>query len=297
MSACSSCTTSQVSLGDYSSANMLTWCPGCGNFGIQVALKQALVACGVTPHQAMLCFDIGCNGNGSDKIGGYRYHGLHGRVIPLAAGITCANPSLTVVAEGGDGALLGEGVNHLVHAIRGNFDMTLLLHNNENYGLTTGQASATTRKGVKMNSTPDGVTAEVLHPQRFALSLGVTFSARVFSGDIKMMNEVFAAAIKHKGFSFVEILQNCPTYNKTTPHEWYQQRVYNVNTNGYDPSNRAAAFVAAEDIDEKVAVGILYQDTTSTTYMERQSFRSGKQTHLYQEVQRGDIKPFTDRLR
>jgi 2-oxoglutarate/2-oxoacid ferredoxin oxidoreductase subunit beta len=98
MSSCSTCTTAQPTLGDYSSPNALTWCAGCGNFGIQVALKQALVAAKVTPHQALLCFDIGCNGNGSDKIDGYRFHGLHGRILPMAAGAACANSALTFIA-------------------------------------------------------------------------------------------------------------------------------------------------------------------------------------------------------
>jgi 2-oxoglutarate/2-oxoacid ferredoxin oxidoreductase subunit beta len=172
-----------------------------------------------------------------------------------------------------------------------------LCHNNENYGLTKGQASATTRKNVPMDSSPDGVTSDPLHPQRFALSLGVSFAARVFSGDIPMMAKVFEAGIRHKGFSFIEILQNCPTYNKATPHEWYQQRVYNVNQEGYDPSNRAAALAAAEDIDEKVAVGILYQDPQSVSYMDRDSLRKGMQSQLVDEVQGYSITQFTDRMR
>ncbi len=284
-------------MADYASPNALTWCPGCGNFGIQVALKQALVALGVTPHQAMLCYDIGCNGNGSDKIGGYRFHGLHGRVIPLAAGIACANKNLTVVMEAGDGATFGEGINHLAHAVRANFNITFICHNNENYGLTKGQASATTRKDIPMNSSPDGVTSDPVHAQRFVLSLGVSFSARVFSGDIRGMNTIFQAAMKHPGFSFVEVLQNCPSYNKTTPHEWYQQRVYNVATEGYDPSDRAAALAAAEDVDEKIATGIIFQDPHSVPFMSRDAVRKDIPTELTQEVQQYDVSQFTAGMR
>jgi len=294
---CNTCTTKTVSLAEYASPNAPTWCPGCGNFGIQVALKQALVANGITPHQAMLCFDIGCNGNGSDKIDGYRFHGLHGRILPLAAGISCANTQLTVVAEAGDGATFGEGVNHFVHSIRANFDMTFICHNNENYGLTKGQASATTREDVPMNSSPDGVSSTPIHPQRFALALGATFTARIFSGDILGMNRVFQAAIKHKGFAFVEVLQNCPTYNKATPHEWYQKRVYNVNDTDHDVSNRAAALAVSDDVNEKIATGIIYQDPNSVPFMSRDMVRKDAQTELINEVSHYDITQFTSRMR
>jgi len=293
---CTTCTTKTITLADYSSSNALTWCPGCGNFGIQVALKQALVALGVTPHQSVLCFDIGCNGNGSDKIGGYRFHGLHGRVLPLAAGVACANKNLTVVAEAGDGATFGEGINHLSNAIRANFNMTFICHNNENYGLTKGQASATTRKNIPMNSSPDGVSSDPVHAQRFALSLGASFSARVFSGDILGMNAVFQAAIKHPGFSFIEVLQNCPTYNKTTPHEWYQQRVYKV-ADTYDKSDRLAALSTAEDVNEKVATGILFQDPDSVPFMSRDAVRRDAKTELIDEVKQYDVSQFTDSMR
>lgn len=294
---CNSCTTKTTTLADYASPNALTWCPGCGNFGIQVALKQALVASGVTPHQAMLCFDIGCNGNGSDKIDGYRFHGLHGRILPLAAGIACANRELTIVAEAGDGATFGEGVNHLINAVRANFNMTLICHNNENYGLTKGQASATTRKEVPMNSSPDGVTSDPLHPQRLVLSLGASFSARVFSGDIMGMKRVFEAAIKHQGFSFIEVLQNCPTYNKATPHEWYQQRVFDVATKEHDATNRAAALQISEDVDEHVATGILFQDPNSVPFMQRDVVRRQIETELIDEVKPYDISAFTAPMR
>ncbi|MCA9369497.1 2-oxoacid ferredoxin oxidoreductase, partial [Candidatus Woesebacteria bacterium] len=184
-----------------------------------------------------------------------------------------------------------------VHAVRGNFDITFLCHNNENYGLTKGQASATTREDVAMNSNPDGVTSTPIHPQRLALSLGATFSARIFSGDIAGMNRVFQAAIAHKGFAFVEILQNCPTYNKHTPHEWYQQRVYNINETDHDTSNRAAAVAAAEDINEKVATGILYQDPNSVPFMMRDAVRKDLGAELIDEVKTYDITPYTSRMR
>lgn len=138
----------------YETEEVVTWCGGCGNYAIQNALKRALVLEGKAPKDVLMCFDVGCNGNGSDKIEGYTIHGLHGRVLPLAAGAKIANPDLTVIASAGDGATFSEGINHLIHAIRNDYPMLFLLHDNQNYALTTGQASATTPKGCTMNSSP-----------------------------------------------------------------------------------------------------------------------------------------------
>src|SRR5688572_14663303 len=138
-----SCTTCYTKINDYSTDNLFTWCSNCGNYGINAAIKRTLAEMEIKPKDTMLFFDIGCNGNGADKIGGYRFHGLHGRVIPASSGASLANRNLKVIASGGDGATLGEGVNHLIHAIRSNYDITFILHNNSNYGLTQGQASST----------------------------------------------------------------------------------------------------------------------------------------------------------
>lgn len=287
MSEACSCSTT---FHDYFSGNLYTWCTNCGNYGIHAAVKRALVAEEIAPKDVALVFDIGCNGNGSDKIGGYRVHGLHGRAIPLACGVANANRRIKVIAFGGDGGTLGEGVNHLVNAIRGNFNVTFVLHNNLNYGLTQGQASSVTKKGMKMNSSPDGVTSDPLHAMRFVLNLEPSFAARSFSGDVKHMTTVLRAAIAHPGFSFVEIFQNCPTYNKATPHEWYQQRVYDVSTRpDYDPTNLAQAYEVARDVDEHIALGILYHDPEKLEFMKRQANRLEITTELVDEVKPFDV--------
>ncbi len=292
MSSCS-CT-----FHDYYSDNIYTWCSNCGNYGIHAAVKRALVAECSEPKDTVLCFDIGCNGNGSDKIGGYRYHGLHGRVLPLACGIAVANRRIKVVAFGGDGGTLGEGVNHLVHAIRGNFNITFILHNNLNYGLTQGQASPTTKPGMKMNSSPDGITTEPIHPARFALSLNPTFVARTFSGDVNHMTEVIKRGLKHPGFSFIEIYQSCPTYNRATPHEWYQERVCDVSTvAGYDAHDIEAARRISDDLENHVAVGVLYENAAKPEFVSAQPTRQGKTTELVDEVVSGDITQLLDQLK
>lgn len=283
---------------DYFSENLYTWCTNCGNYGIHAAVKRALVAEGVQPCDTLLCFDIGCNGNGSDKIGGYRFHGLHGRIISFACGASVANRRLKVLAFGGDGGTLGEGVNHLLNGIRGNFDVTFILHNNLNYGLTQGQASTTTKPGMKMNSSPDGITSNMMHPMRFLLSLPPSFAARTFSGDVKHMTSVIRAGLQHRGFSMIEILQSCPTYNKATPHEWYQSRVMDVQqTAGYDASDINQARQAAEDIEHKIAIGVLYKDPESIPFMERQYNRQHITTELVDEVQQQDPRKFFDAFR
>jgi 2-oxoglutarate/2-oxoacid ferredoxin oxidoreductase subunit beta len=270
---------------DFFSPNLYTWCTNCGNYGIHAAVKRALVAECIEPQDTLLCFDIGCNGNGSDKIGGYRYHGLHGRVLPLAAGASVANRRIKVLAFAGDGGTLGEGINHLIHSVRGNFDVTFILHNNSNYGLTQGQASPTTPKNVPMNASPEGVTSEPIHPMRLVMSLQPSFAARSFSGDVKHMTSVIQQALQHKGFSFVEILQHCPTYNKSTPHEWYQQRVVKVEEMaGYDKHDLPAARKIAEDLTEQIALGVLYQAKDRPDFMGLQGPRQGKETELVDEV-------------
>lgn len=243
----------------------------------------------IAPCQTLLCFDIGCHGNGSDKIGGYRFHGLHGRIISFACGASTANTDLKIVAFGGDGGTLGEGINHLIHGIRGNYDIMFVLHNNLNYGLTTGQASSTTKPGVPMTAAPDGITSDPLHPMRFMLSLHPTFAARTFSGDIHHMQKVFQAGLQHQGFSFVEVLQSCPTYNEMTPHEWYQQRVKDVSEfPDYTADNYAQAQEIAEDLENNVAIGVLYQDKNSVPFMKRQANRLQVTSELVDEV-----KPFS----
>ncbi|GIK84120.1 MAG: 2-oxoglutarate ferredoxin oxidoreductase subunit beta [Patescibacteria group bacterium] len=275
---------------DFASANIFTWCTNCGNYGINAAVRRALVELDIKPCETITCFDIGCNGNGADKIGGYTFHGLHGRVIPAACGAALANTETKVIAFGGDGGTLGEGVGHLVHGVRGNYNVTFILHNNLNYGLTKGQASPTTKKNMKMDSSPDGPTSEALHPVRFVLALESTFVARTFSGDVKHMTKVFVEAIKHPGFSFVEVFQSCPTYNKQTPHEWYQQRVFDVSTvSDYDPSNRARAFEIAEDIENKIAIGVLYKDKNSVPQSARQQNRAKLNTQLVEETRQYPI--------
>jgi len=277
----------------YEESNIaMTWCGGCGNYGIQKALFRALTLQEIKPHEVFLCYDIGCSGNGSDKNGAYTVHGLHGRILSLAAGAAIANHKLPVVAMAGDGATFSEGVGHLVHALRNNYNVTFVFHNNSIYGLTTGQASATTRKGHPVTAAPDGAVADPINTAQFALSLNPTFVARSFSGDVRHMTEMIQAGIRHQGFSFIEIFQVCPTYNKVTDQNWYWNKIQYVDRlKGYDKTDIWAARQVADDLDEKLMLGILYE-RSEPHFMERLVPRQNKDTALTEEVSPVSVQDF-----
>lgn len=271
----------------------ITWCGGCGNYGIQNALKRAFVLDGIGVRDMVMCFDVGCNGNGSDKIDAYTIHGLHGRVLSLAAGAAIANPKMKVIASAGDGATFSEGVNHLVHAVRNNYPFMFIHHNNENYGLTTGQASSMTRKGCKMNGTPDGVEVDTINSLDFVLTLKPSFVARAFSGDVEHMTEIFREAMNHKGFAFVEILQSCPTYNKATPEDWYATRVKRIEElEGYDKTDIWQARKIVQDLDKDIYVGVLYEDKTKPSFLDLLPGRKNAQTTPVEEVKHYSVSQF-----
>ncbi|MBI5411905.1 2-oxoacid ferredoxin oxidoreductase [Candidatus Peregrinibacteria bacterium] len=282
----------------YESTEVMTWCSGCGDYGIQKALERALVLEGIKPHETLLCFDIGCNGNGADKINGYTLHGLHGRVVSVAAGACLANPKIKVIAEGGDGGTFSEGINHLVHSVRSNYPMVFILHNNENYGLTIGQASALTRKGQAMNGTPDGVVLQPMNTCQFVLGLNPTFVARGFSSDVKHMTEIIRAGLRHKGFAFIEIMQLCPTFNKVTSAKWFWDRVrYTDQQKNYDPTNLKRAREASEDLEKEIMLGVLYQDKSRPSFPELFESRKGITTSLSEEVRPYSIKELIKNLK
>lgn len=273
---------------EYHSENQCTWCDGCGDYGIWTAIKRALVELEIEPWQTLMCFDVGCHGNASDKLKGYRFHGLHGRVIPFAAGAKLANPKLPVIAFGGDGASFSEGVGHLVHGIRSNYPITFILHNNANYGLTTGQASSLTWQGQAMNTSPHGIPEHTLRSMDLIFSLEPTFVARGFSGNIPQMVEIFKAAIQHKGFAFVDILQACPTYNKFATHEYLMQHCKPVGKD-HDPKDFAMARQVAVNTAESIATGILYQNEGIPDFYERLVPRQNLKTVSTEEVEKKDV--------
>jgi len=246
---------------------LITWCSGCGNYGIQNALMRALALEDLGVKDFALFFDVGCSGNGSDKIQAYTMHGLHGRPISLAAGAAIANPKVKCVASGGDGATFGEGPNHLIHGIRNNYPMIFMMHNNENFGLTIGQASALTRCGARMNGTPEGVEIPPINSMDMVLSLNPSFVARAYSGDVDQMTEILREAINHEGFAYIEIIQSCPTFNKETPDHWYSERIKNIkDLKNYDNTDLWAARKIVEDREENIYCGIIFKNPTRKAF-------------------------------
>ncbi|MDK2790055.1 MAG: 2-oxoglutarate/2-oxoacid ferredoxin oxidoreductase subunit beta [Methanothermococcus sp.] len=233
----------------------ITWCPGCGNFSIKVALMNALEELGLTPNDVALVSGIGQAGKMPHYLKINKFHGLHGRAIPIATGVKASNPELVVIAEGGDGDMYAEGGNHLIHGIRRNPNITVLIHNNQIYGLTKGQASPTTSINTKTPTQPWGVFEEPFNPIAMAISSNASFVARTFSGYIEETKEIIKKAIEHKGFSVVDIFQNCPSFNKVNTFQWYKENTYFMKD--HDPYDREEAFKRALE-SEPYPLGIFY---------------------------------------
>lgn len=284
-----------VHIENYNTTVQPNWCPGCGNYGVWNSLKQALVELELEPHQVVITYDIGCNSNMADKINSYGFKSLHGRTIPAAMGIKLANPDLKVISIGGDGGIMEEGVNHLMWAARSNYDITVMMHNNQRFGLTTGQQTVTTEKGQVGKTAPFGIVEDSILPAHVALISKATFVARGFAGDPRQLIRLMKTAVKHTGFAFLEVLQPCVTFNQHNTFEWFRKRIYKLeDKKNYDHSNWKKAFETATDWEEKIATGIIYKAKKSIPYSQRLPHRRDKKTNLIQEVKKYSIKGFID---
>lgn len=236
------------------------WCPGCGNFSILKAFKEAFVEMGIEPHQFIIVSGIGQAGKFPHYLKCNTFNGLHGRSLPVATGISLVSHKMLVVAEAGDGDCYGEGGNHLINAMRRNINVKLFVHNNQIYGLTKGQASPTSMEGMVTKNQPFGVLSEQFNPMAFAVALDCSFAARGYVGDHEHLKGLIKEAVNHKGFSLVDILQPCVTFNKTNTYEWYGQRVYRIES-GYNPENRVEAFQKALEWGDRIPIGVIYRNS------------------------------------
>jgi 2-oxoglutarate ferredoxin oxidoreductase subunit beta len=198
---------------DYKSDQYVRWCPGCGNFAILNAIYKAMAEVGVSPAQTAVISGIGCSSRLSYYMNTYGFHTIHGRATAIATGVKVANPSLSVWQFTGDGDCLAIGGNHFIHALRRNIDINIILHNNRIYGLTKGQFSPTSPKGMITKSSPFGTIERPFKPAELIFGAGGTFFARTVDVDIPTLVEVMVAAAKHHGTSVVEVLQNCVIFN------------------------------------------------------------------------------------
>lgn len=246
---------------EYKTKKIPTWCPGCGDFGIWSALKKALVELGFKGDDLIFVYGIGCHGNMYDIMKLNNFEGLHGRPLPVACGIRLANNKIPVFAVSGDGDALGEGGNHFIHAARRNFNITYLIHDNQIYGLTTGQTSPTTRPGLKTKSNPFGSLDYPFNPLTLAIAAGATFVARGFAGDIDHLCELIKKAQQHQGFSVVDILQPCVTFNPNTSYAFFREHIYKLEED-YQTDNKINAFAKALEweMSGKLPIGVFYEE-------------------------------------
>jgi len=234
----------------------IAWCPGCGNFSILAMIKQAVGELEIAPKDLVVACGIGQAPKTPHYFNTNMFNGLHGRALPAATAIKASNPHLTVIAEGGDGDMYGEGGNHFIHTVRRNPTIAHLVHNNMVYGLTKGQASPTSPLGFVTPVQVDGVTLESFNPLAVAIGLDASFVARAFAGDIPQTVEIVKKAILHKGYALVDILQPCVTYNKVNTFKWFKDNTYYIGES-HNARDRAAAFGLAIQKD-KLPLGVLY---------------------------------------
>lgn len=242
----------------------IAWCPGCGNFPILNILKLALAELDIMPENVVLCSGIGQAAKTPHYLRLNYFNGLHGRALPPAIAIKTAQPKLTVIAESGDGDTYGEGGNHFMHTIRRNPDITNIVHNNMIYGLTKGQASPTSEKGMKTPVQVGGVVLEPFNPLATALTLGATFVSRVFAGDIMQSKEIIKAAIQHKGYALVDVFQPCVVFNKQNTYQWFKEHTFYLDES-HDRTDKMKALALSFDM-EKMALGVLYQEADRPSY-------------------------------
>lgn len=253
-----------LTMSDLTAEQLPTWCNACGDFNILFGLKSALVEMQLPPENVVIVTGIGCGSKTNHFVKTYGFEGLHGRPVPVATGAKLVNKDLTVLVVAGDGDSYGIGANHLIHAMRRNLDITMIVQNNEVYGLTKGQYSPTSPPGFKTPSTPFGSIEGPVNPIALAMTMGATYVARGYSYEVMHLKKLITGGIAHKGFSLIDVFQPCSTYNKINNIAWYKQHVYKLEDNGHDPSNREEAWKKSWEWGEKIPIGLFYKETRST---------------------------------
>lgn len=254
---------------DYKNTIVPNWCPGCGDFGIQNAIAAVCAAKGWANEDIALISGIGC----SSRIGGYQYcygaHTTHGRALPFAQGIKCANKDIHMIVCSGDGDSYAIGLGHALHAMKRNMDITYIVFDNQVYGLTKGQTSPMSSKGFVTKTTPDGNPLTPLDAPSMALAAGATFVAQAYAIDMKSMVDVITKAVDHKGFSYVNIFTPCVTFNQFNTVEWYNghlKKLADIREN-YDPHDKAVAFDLLSKTDSLV-LGVIYEEEGAVPFGE-----------------------------
>ena len=251
-----------------------TWCPGCGDFGVLKALKQALPEVGKTPEETLCVTGIGCSGKLNSYLDTYGFHTIHGRSLPVARAAKLANPGVEVIAAGGDGDGYGIGGNHTMHTARENHDMTYIVFNNEIFGLTKGQTSPTSPKGHKSKTQPHGNTKTPIRPLSLALTSGATYVARTAAVNPNQAKDIIKEAIEHDGFAHIDFLTQCPTWNKDARQYVPYIDVQESDDYDFDTGSRREAQEMMTKTEEKlyegeVLTGRYYVDEESVSYQQQ----------------------------
>jgi 2-oxoglutarate ferredoxin oxidoreductase subunit beta len=261
-------TAQTVTIADYKTPEESWWCPGCGDFGVLAALQKALLDLAVPPEDVAIVAGIGCSGKIGNYVNSYNVHVTHGRTMPAALGLKLANRELTVIAAGGDGDGYAIGMGHFMHAVRRNPDITYIVMDNQIYGLTKGQTSPTSSVGFETKSTPGGNIEHTVRPLQLAVAGGATFVAQGFSSNQKQLVELIKAGIRHKGFSLVNTMSPCVTFNKLQTYAWFKQKLVDIEKlDGYDPHDKIAAMRLLMEHDEMVT-GLIYENTETRSFDE-----------------------------
>ena len=282
-----------VSANDLRSTTIPDWCPGCGDHSILMSVKGAIAELGLEPQKVLIVSGIGCSSKLPHYVKVYGFHGIHGRPLPIATGAKLANQDLKVIVISGDGDCYGIGMSHFIHAVRRNVDFALIVHDNQIYGLTTGQTSPTSDFGFKTKTSPQGSIENAVRPLSLALAAGGTFVSRGFAGNPAHLKELFKQAIMHKGLAMVDVLQPCVTFNRVNTFAWYRERVYDLAKTGHDPTNRVAAMERASEWSDKIPIGILYKEERPVYGDLMPALQAGPRGR--QPLER-DIKPLMERF-
>jgi len=257
------------------STSETAWCPGCGNQVILDALKETLISLGKKPHEVLIVGGIGQAGKIPQYLNTNGFSSLHGRALPPAVAAKIVNKDMIVIVDSGDGDSYGEGGNHFIHNIRRNVDITHFVHDNQIYGLTKGQASPTTDVGHVTEIQPYGSNNIPMNPLLLAISLGAGFVARAFSGDKQHLKHIMEEAINYKGYSLVDILQPCISFNKINTFKWYNKRIYKLE-DSYDSTDKLSAIETSMQWGDKIPIGILYKEIKPDFHDKIDFLRDGK---------------------
>lgn len=255
-----------ITLKDYRNDVRPDWCAGCGDFSVLAGINKAAVNLNIRPENLVISAGIGCSGKISGYTKAYGVQGLHGRALPVAQGVKLANHNLTVVAMGGDGDGYAIGIGHAIHAMRRNIDMTYIVMDNQLYALTKAQASPRSDEEFVTTTSLEGVTDIPLSPMKIALASDVTFVAQTFTGNMKQMTQIIEEAIKHKGFSLVNIFSPCHTYNYKNTPKWFKENLTNLDDiENYDCTNKLSAYQILDEYNDLVT-GIVYRNDTKKCF-------------------------------